>query len=151
MAELHVSQESLVGFMNRFSALRNRQPRGSQPTPELLAARFGVTGMASNTSVMSITTSGDSLRQSQSDPYIRRDIDSVIGFSDALPVVDAINYMPYPNISRTLEKRLHIKYGARIVSNICSKRPSTCLISSITHSMTFNVNFIRIDSLQWLK
>lgn len=118
MPEPPLSETSLVGYLTQFSSLKARAPRLNRPSPELLAARFGVTGMGSTTRVTTISTAGDTLTASQADPFIRRDIDSVMGFSDDIPITDAIHYFPYPDLNRTLEKRLHVKYGARSTSSV---------------------------------
>jgi hypothetical protein len=107
--------KTLVEYMNHFGSLRTRDAVQDSPTPDLLAARFGLTGITSDDSFLAgITTTPDLLAGSRYVPHIRRDLDSVLGYSSDIPVLDAINYYPYPNLGRTLEKRLHLMYSVEV-------------------------------------
>jgi hypothetical protein len=106
---------TLVEYMNHFSDLRHSAHRDGEPSPELLAARFCLTGItADDTFLAGINTRRDLLTGSQRNPFVRRDLDSVLGYSRDIPVLDSIHYFPYPNPLRTLESRVHVTHSAKV-------------------------------------
>jgi hypothetical protein len=114
-----IVSHTLVKYMEHFATLRSHESDEEGPTPELLAARFSLTGITSDDSFLAgMTTTPDSLAGSNYAPYIRRDLDSVLGYSANIPVLDALNYYPYPNIRRTLEKQLRVAYKLAVRNEV---------------------------------
>jgi hypothetical protein len=101
--------------MTHFEQLRMEEQTRGSPSPDLLAAQFGLTGLDSNGEIRAgITITPDVLDPVQQTPFIRRDIDSVLGYSRNIPLSDAVHYYPYPNPSRTLERRVHVKHALKV-------------------------------------
>jgi hypothetical protein len=123
-----VVDHTLVAYMTRFAALRGAHQADDAPHPELQAARFCLTGITPDDSLLAgIDTASDSFAGSQRNPYIRRDLDSVLGYSPDIPVLGPINYFPYPNPTRTLHRSVHVRHYA-LVNNVVSE---TNIISNI--------------------
>ena len=113
--DVPIVDETLVTFMNHFRNLRDDADGLDEPSAELLAARFGLTGItADNSFLAGISIAPDLLSGSNHNPYIRRDLDSVLGYSTDIPVLDAVNYFAYPNPARTLERRVHVKHSVLV-------------------------------------
>lgn len=110
-----IVSHTLVEYMNHLKALRGRADGVDSPPSDLLAARFCLTGIAEDNSFLAgISTAPDVLSGSHQVPYIRRDLDSVLGYSSNNPVMAPVHYYPYPNPARTLEHRVHVIYKAEI-------------------------------------
>jgi len=117
-----IAAHSLVEYMSHFSELRTGDQEDGQPSPELLAARFCLTGITSDNSFLAgITVNQDLLSRSRHVPYIRRDLDSVLGYTDNIPVMDAIHYFPHPDLSRTLERRVHLYHTSQVHNEVSTK------------------------------
>jgi hypothetical protein len=87
------------------------------------AARFALTGRTPcNTSYSVINTIRDKLgNMANSPPFIRRDFDSLIGFTRRLPILSALSYYPNPDLSRTLAQSIHVKYTVETVNReVCA-------------------------------
>ncbi|KAF9522442.1 hypothetical protein CPB83DRAFT_899623 [Crepidotus variabilis] len=121
-----VVYSTLCNYLNRFRNIRSSEPEDNNLDPELLAARFALTGITPDDSeLVAVDINPDLLGASERDPFVRRDIDSVLGYTEENPVRDAIHYFPYPNLSRTLERSVHIKHSVMIDDEWTSYEPST--------------------------
>jgi hypothetical protein len=76
------------------------------------AARFALTGRTHhNTGYSVINTIRDKLGNTAEElPYIRRDFDSLIGFTRRIPVLSDLSYYPNPSLNRTLTHSIHVKH-----------------------------------------
>lgn len=107
-----VEDLTLTTFLNKFRNYRAMDPVENQPEPDMIAARYALTGLSQNgRRVAGINTVRDKLGpQATTLPFIRRDFDSLIGFSADIPVSKDITYFPNPTLTRTLNKSVHVKY-----------------------------------------
>ena len=85
-----------------------RRPRGAGALRGVPRVGFHLHGGAS---VAGINTARDKIGAQGTRPYIRRDFDSLIGFSPDLAVQTDITFFPNPPRNRTLKKDLHIRYS----------------------------------------
>jgi len=132
--DVPIVYETLVTVMNDFRNLRD----AGQPSAELLAARFCLTGIAGD-SLTGITTTPDLLSGSNYNPHIRRDLDSVLGYSPDIPVRDAINYFAYPNPARTLERRVHVKHSIPVHGQVSTLSLEQLMFRHLTHRLVDHV------------
>ena len=112
----NVQDISLTGFLNKFRQYQAAPPVANQPTPDMIAARYALTGLsmrgvATGPAVAGINTARDKIGRQAIRPYIRRDFDSLIGFSADLPVQTDITFFPNPPRNRTLKKDLQVRYS----------------------------------------
>jgi hypothetical protein len=102
---------SLTDFLNKFRDYRSLNPADNQPSPDMIASRYALTGLSRNSqTVAGINTVRDKIGPRGTLPFIRRDFDSLIGFSADVAVSNDVTYFPNPTLTRTLKKNLHIKY-----------------------------------------
>jgi hypothetical protein len=105
---------SLAEHVTKFSQLRREIRDRDQPDPDLVAARYSLTGWnRTGTYITGISTAQNLLGETASRedmPLVRRDYDSVIGFTRDCPVSTDIAYFPNPPVSRTLTKTVYITH-----------------------------------------
>jgi len=108
----HIVEDlTLTNFLNKFRDYRARDPVDNHPEPDMIAARYALTGLSRNRQVVAgINTTRDKLGRHGPLPFIRRDFDSLIGFSADIPVLNDVTYFPNPPLTRTLKKSVHVKY-----------------------------------------
>ena len=115
---------TLAQHTTKFAAIRQAYAVPGHPIPDLQAARYSLTGWnPESTYITGINTSANIIGDVHEDqlPYIRRDYDSLIGFSLDCAVSKDMVYFPNPSLSRTQSKPLHIKHECRVgiqVSNV---------------------------------
>ncbi|KAF8965663.1 hypothetical protein BDZ97DRAFT_771108 [Flammula alnicola] len=104
---------TIVEYLNKFHDIRQRGSVDNQPAPDLQAAYFGVTGYLKygGNEIAAINTVRDTLGDQPLRLDCRRDFDSLLGFTDNAPLDLDVNYYPNPSLSRTLKKRLQVKYN----------------------------------------
>jgi hypothetical protein len=104
---------SLANHVRQFGEIRNQDQVPGGPDPDLLAARYSLTGWDPESQhITGINTARDVIGDvDDSDlPYIRRDYDSVMGFTRHCAVSSEISYYPNPPMGRTLSKAIHITF-----------------------------------------
>jgi len=107
-----VDDLTLTNFLNKFRDYRARDPVDNHPEPDMIAARYALTGLSPNRRfVAGINTARDKLGPHGPLPFIRRDFDSLIGFSADIPVLNDVTYFPNPPLTRTLKKSVHVEYS----------------------------------------
>jgi hypothetical protein len=96
---MNVVDLSLTGFLNKFREYRAADAVPNHPTPDMIAARFALTGRSmGGASVAGINTARDKIGAQGTRPYIRRDFNSLIGFSTDLIVQTNITFFPNPPV-----------------------------------------------------
>jgi len=107
----NVQDITLTNFLNKFRRYRQMDPADNQPEPDMIAARYALTGLSQDSrTVAGINTIRDKLAPEGTLPFIRRDFDSLIGFSADVPVSKDVTYFPNPTLTRTLNKSVYVKY-----------------------------------------
>lgn len=118
-----VEDLTLAGFLNRFRAYRQLVPADDQPEPDMVAARYALTGLSRDSQhVAGINTVRDLLGPRGTLPFIRRDFDSLIGFSADIPVSKNVTYFPNPSPTRTLNKSVHVIHNHMAGNVVCRLR-----------------------------
>jgi len=106
-----VEDLTLTNFLNKFRDYRAMDPVDNQPDPDMIAARYALTGLSRDRRIVAgINTIRDKLGPQGTLPFIRRDFDSLIGFSADIPVSNDVTYFPNPTLTRTLNKSVYVKY-----------------------------------------
>ena len=106
-----VEDITLTNFLNKFCEYRTREPVDNHPEPDMIAARYALTGLSRDRRVVAgINTVRDKLGPRGPLPFIRRDFDSLIGFTPDIPVSNDVTYFPNPPLTRTLKKSVFVKY-----------------------------------------
>lgn len=112
---------TLPEFIGKFSQIRAADPQHNSPHPDFLAARFGLTGQAPNGPTCHIDALRGRLIPETPSPMIRRDFDSVIGFTDIIPVSSDLQYYPNPAPARSLNKSIHIEIEFQVSETVCER------------------------------
>lgn len=115
-----VEDLTLAGFLNKFRSYREMDPADNQPEPDMIAARYALTGLSRDSRrVAGINTVRDKLRPQGTLPFIRRDFDSLIGFCTDIPVSKDVAYYPNPPPIRTLNKSVYVKHDYLDGGRVC--------------------------------
>ena len=114
---------TLAQHVTKFAEIREADGVPGRPIPDLQAARYSLTGWnPESTYITGINTAANLIGEvPEADlPAIRRDYDSLIGFTKDCPVSTAMMYFPNPPPSRTQSKPLHIRYECRVGIQVSS-------------------------------
>lgn len=134
----NVDDLTLTAFLNKFRNYRAMDPVENQPKPDMIAARYALTGLSQNgRHVAGINTVRDKLGpRATTLPFIRRDFDSLIGFSADIPVSKDVTYFPNPTLTRTLSKSVYVKYTYNVGEEV-RRLGHYILIESTDNSYSF--------------
>lgn len=103
---------SLSDFLNKFQSYRALDPANNQPKPDMIAARYALTGLSWDSQLVAgINTVHDKLGCRGTMPFIRCNFDSLIGFSTDVPVSKDVTYFPNPPPTCMLKKSVQVKYS----------------------------------------
>jgi hypothetical protein len=133
-----VQDISLTDFLNKFRSYRELDPVDNQPEPDMIAARYALTGLSQDSRfVAGINTFRDKLGPRGTLPFVRRDFDSVIGFSADIPISKDVTYYPNPTLTRTLKKTLHVNYFYPEGDEVCRLHSQYVVIKLSDNSYSF--------------
>ncbi|PPR00729.1 hypothetical protein CVT24_000953 [Panaeolus cyanescens] len=95
---------TLPQWVGKYFALLDDPEESNLPSPALQAARFALSGFdPEDCSITVIDTDSHKVRQEGPMPYIRRDYDSLIGFTNDYPVHRDVAFYPLPSPERRLK------------------------------------------------
>jgi len=117
-----------------YKTLLAMEPTDEYPNPSLEAARFIVTGYnARENQRARLETLHYALSEDSPLPESRRDYDSLIGFTDHIPIHTDLYVHPYPLKQDNLEKKLGLKVKFYLAE---SKQASPCLVFLVARILT---------------
>ncbi|PPR08261.1 hypothetical protein CVT24_001173 [Panaeolus cyanescens] len=99
----------LYRWVQIYDEFRDSESSFNNCSPAFQAARFGLTGVDQD-EVIAVQCNSAKIGTNGTKPYIRRDFDSVLGYTRRWPLRTDIHFYPLPPPKRTLKSLVHVKY-----------------------------------------
>lgn len=120
-----MSSATLPEWLEKWFAICDTVPQPHKPDPVLNASRFGLTGIdRTDESITCISTTDAKISSIDAgEPFIRRDYDSIIGYSATYPLSRQVSFFPHAPHFKTLRKAVHVKHRFYVRSPVSTHEP----------------------------
>ena len=100
---------TLSDFIQEFTLLNEPDDNGDTLATTIRSTDFALTGRHPDRKTQAVINPLTNRMPNRASPTVRRDYDSLIGFTDDIPIISPLNVYPVSRVEDTLTSNIHIK------------------------------------------